>query len=336
MELENLTVLSLRDNEISHIPQSIGWLWELYELNVAGNELRWLPWEFLRIVGSPKGKICNFWARPNPFLAAGTIAIPDGFSFRPFSQNTEGAKKNIKKYRRTLKDIREENRNGTYDGFLLYLQWAIQINKELHDRLGDPNTLRDAWPRKSFITVPIFLGMSRIAYFDRYGRVADSSPTPPSMLPPQQAILPPVANVEDAVMPQVVAGLQGQERCPTLFELALRSCVRSPSFRNIDQILPEHVPDLVTRGVEWGKKAAEDYKQCSVCWKTYVMPRAEWIEYWHCAPGRPEDLHCSIETIALPFLRSVCSWGCAHPVAIQSRTPWVSDIDRASYRVLPV
>ena len=63
-KLENLKVLSVRCNNLTEISSSIGKLTKLRELNVASNQLNWLPWEFLQT------KACyDMWKLlPNPFI----------------------------------------------------------------------------------------------------------------------------------------------------------------------------------------------------------------------------------------------------------------------------
>ena len=63
-KLENLKVLSLRSNNLTEISSSVGKLTKLEELNVACNQLNWLPWEFLQT------KACHdMWKLlPNPFI----------------------------------------------------------------------------------------------------------------------------------------------------------------------------------------------------------------------------------------------------------------------------
>ena len=63
--LENLTVLSLRSNNISEIMPSISKLVRLCEINLGCNQLKWLPWELLSLFNYDLQK-CTF--HPNPFL----------------------------------------------------------------------------------------------------------------------------------------------------------------------------------------------------------------------------------------------------------------------------
>ena len=319
MELGNLTVLSLRHNQITELPQSIGGLWEMYELNVAANQLRWLPWELLRLFGSPAGKLYQLHVRPNPLFEPCAPVSADGYHFRPFADTTESANENVKRYRSMIKKMEKNNDDGRHDGKIFYFTWAKTVNKVLRERLSDPDCPRIRWPRKTFKSTPIFLGMTPIAYFDRHGRVLESSPTPPSLLSAEQTVLAPTATRSKAALPEIADSAAGTGGVRTLFEMALHASVQSNWFRDIERLLPHDVPDLVAHGVEAGKRYMEDRRLCSVCGKPCIMPRAEWIEYWHCSP---DNLVCSTETIALPVLRRACTWGCAHPTAFRSRKPF--------------
>ena len=64
-KLENLTVLSLRSNNLTEIFPSIGRLARLQELNVGSNQLNWLPWELLQLT---KASLIRWTLFPNPFI----------------------------------------------------------------------------------------------------------------------------------------------------------------------------------------------------------------------------------------------------------------------------
>ncbi|CZT17902.1 uncharacterized protein RCC_03739 [Ramularia collo-cygni] len=73
--LENMTVLSVRSNLLPELPHSIGRLKLLKELNIAGNQIKYLPWELLDLLRSAK----RVSIRPNPLIeieSLSTLAIP--------------------------------------------------------------------------------------------------------------------------------------------------------------------------------------------------------------------------------------------------------------------
>lgn len=64
--LENLSVLSVRNNELEELPAAINRLKRLTELNAANNALRWLPFELLELLSCPS-RIKILHLHPNPF-----------------------------------------------------------------------------------------------------------------------------------------------------------------------------------------------------------------------------------------------------------------------------
>ena len=321
MEVENLVFLTIRNNNISELPQAIGRMWELKELNVSCNGLRWLPWELMRIMGSNAGHLVRFRCRPNPlFIPASTDNVTMLRAFGDTLDATKAESNRLKEIRGRLsgnKQRKKKNKN-----VCLYIDWARKINKELNKRLENQPKQGPLMrvSGKHFKSAPIRLGMTAITYFDNKGALMPNSPLAPSSLPEHQSILAPVKFEYKASMPSIADSVAGRSGAPSLKEACLRVCVRNTGFKDIDKIVPADAPQAIWNAIGWAKRTKEDYiKQCSVCWRQYVMPRAEWVEYWHC---EPDSLLCTTENIAVPVLRRVCSWGCAHPDTFQLRKPF--------------
>ena len=66
-ELQHLTVLSARHNQLATIYPLVGALQNLEELNLSFNGLKLLPYELLSLVR--RGTLKRFYAFPNPFIA---------------------------------------------------------------------------------------------------------------------------------------------------------------------------------------------------------------------------------------------------------------------------
>lgn len=103
-------------------------------------------------------------------------------------------------------------------------------------------------------------------------------------------------------------------RVPSLRELSLLACSRSPYFDQLFESDISSCPELVVRLLRQAREVRNaGGRSCSVCHRSFVVPRTEWIEWWDCttyenglkgprAPG--EKLR------PLPFLRRGCSWAC--------------------------
>lgn len=105
-------------------------------------------------------------------------------------------------------------------------------------------------------------------------------------------------------------------RVPSLRELALLECNKAPY---LDQFLaddatsaeyPEPVIRLLRKAISVRNAGG---MSCSVCHRSFVIPRTQWIEWWDCATYE-NGLKCprasGAELRPLPFLRRGCSWGC--------------------------
>jgi len=96
---------------------------------------------------------------------------------------------------------------------------------------------------------------------------------------------------------------------PSLFELAIQTCSDTIPMAELHKYLPEDTPAAVDRAFDFARAAAgERGRACSVCKRRFIVPRAEWIEYW-----RFKTPSLSFEHSTHPFLRRSCSWKCAEP-----------------------
>lgn len=100
---------------------------------------------------------------------------------------------------------------------------------------------------------------------------------------------------------------------PSLFELALQSAtkVSQQELVTLPSMLPEDAPDSVLRGLKTAVDAIEEGgRTCSVCMRPYVIPRTEWVEYWHIIDKIDARTTKSKNLLFLPFLRRGCSLKC--------------------------
>ena len=90
---------------------------------------------------------------------------------------------------------------------------------------------------------------------------------------------------------------------PPLYELALRLCQRYENTGELLASLPADMPNHIVESL----RQVEDVNSpggatCSVCEKSYVTPRTEWIEWWQWLPDNVG--------FRVPLLRRGCTWKC--------------------------
>lgn len=146
--------------------------------------------------------------------------------------------------------------------------------------------------------------MIAVPKFDALG------PQPPDSRP-QSLVLKSVLSPNCQLLPARETRATGS-RVPSLFSLSLKAATQVAEVPQLRSLLPEDIPETVHRALEAATTAREEgVKECVICGKVYIIPRAEWIEYrfipdmWD-SPW-PE---CTLEELFIPFLRRVCSWGC--------------------------
>lgn len=293
--LENVTVLSLRSNELGEIPHAIARLRNLKELNIAGNHIRCLPWGLMSFLDY-EGDENQITVRPNPLVEPTKIEGPSPLSKLTVHTNAEDLSRwgDTREYYEGLRrafsehgplDIRAELELRLKLGRLLriqYLQEASRAGKEINLRREEL----------------IYLASSKVRYFDVDGtavRIAG---------PDDKAYRATIEPLDDAARPM------SSSYSPSLFELALRSIQKHYSLQDFPGGIPPTVRlafSTAARGVDFGNQT------CSTCGRAFIIPRAEWIEYWH--NGSPSQTELKQETV-LPFMKRVCSWRCATPTEV--------------------
>ncbi|OJD35040.1 leucine rich repeat domain protein [Diplodia corticola] len=307
-ELENLGVLSLRINKLTDLSPAISNLKNLKELNLAGNRLRWLPWELLRLV-PPNGNLTRLSISPNPFVKG--LRAYRGFDIPADPVKMQQA---VDEMKALFEDDECENGDEKEQ-----LAWSLRLHESLLQKMreeaassqtADGDSLSQvpfkppAWKQE-----PVFLASTSVARMEFDGRLQSGSPQKPSSTSYHVTSFP-VPFVGHTPADDIPAS---SSRVPSLLELSLRSASRAvPNADLLRDLLPHDTPDPVLRALDDAIKAQQNGgQQCSVCNKKYIIPRAEWIEYWHYVP---DSLFCSGDDAFLPFLRRACSLGCAASV----------------------
>jgi len=280
--LTDITVLSLRNNSLTEIPSSITRLPKLSELNIAGNQLECLPWELLNVLRSTEDA-CKVSLRPNPFRVPRLSADAE------------------------LPSRIDEHENQTYSSSA-----ASSLSRELEMRFmrgrqalngGDA----DATPKKKRNSKEqlIFLAPSRIIFRESNGAVARSALHQGAE--DEHAWEAPVLDTQYPPMSEA------NSTAPSLFELALRSAQISYDLRDVSSELLTDTPSTVARALEQAAHGVEfGNERCSTCSKSFVVARAEWLEYWF----HGHEYYDLSEEKILPFKRKACSWDCAKVTAV--------------------
>jgi ribosomal protein S27AE len=280
--LTNITVLSLRNNSLQEIPSSITRLPKLSELNIAGNQLGTLPWELLNMLRSTEDA-CKVSLRPNPFRVphfSTDVELPSHAEVNEDHTNSKSAASNLS---RQLE--------------LRFIRGRQVLNG------GDT----DATPKKKRNSKEqlIFLAPSRIIFRESDGAVARSALHHGTE--EEDAWEAPVLDTQCPPMSQA------SSTAPSLFELALRSAQLSYDLRDVSSDLPKDTPSTVAYALEQAAHGVEyGNERCSTCSKTFVIARAEWLEYWF----HGHEYYDLSEDKILPFKRKACSWNCAQVTAV--------------------
>ena len=106
-----------------------------------------------------------------------------------------------------------------------------------------------------------------------------------------------------------------RSRVPSLRETSLLALTKSVYFDQMtDSEIVSYYPSLMSRLLRQAKDVrASGGRTCSICHRSFVVPRTRWIEWWDCStyenglkgPRSPGE-----KLRPLPFRRFGCSWAC--------------------------
>jgi Leucine-rich repeat (LRR) protein len=288
--LQNISVLSLRNCRLTEMPSAIRRL-PLKELNMAGNQIRYLPWELLDLMdGQSEPK--KVYVRPNPLVEPVTIAGPSRLPDALAGDETEGLAALKIDCTEDFHAVRQRYAHGD----------ALDIRTELEMRLHLGRKRRTQHLEMSGCTSEekssnreevVYLASSALHYYD-----VDGAPLrTPCGVEEQYA-----AKIDDFESPP-----RDTSRAPSLLELGLRCAQRDYDLFNLPDGLPLAVRralDKAATGLDFGNQS------CSTCGQAVVIPRADWMEYWFIGSSAQVGL---TQDSVLPFLRKACSWKCAIP-----------------------
>ena len=307
-KLSNMTVLSLRNNRLTEIPSGICRLPRLQELHVGQNDLRFLPWEMLGLLHCHGNHTKDFHRKvvtdPNPLVRPIGYRGLKGPSPLPNLSSTT-----VREY------VEELQAWGETTGAFFHkmkewysgdgVPWTMRHELELRLKLGRVRhnihltQLSDEGTEVKLCDEQlIYLASSPVRFFDVNGSHTRTTDVPKTSKTDYFAVEDPLASAPPSA---------ATSKASSLLELAFRSAQASSALNLLIDDLPptlEHWVRQATQAIEYGNEP------CHVCSKHYVIPRAEWVEYWFI--GYPSQEQLTHDTV-FPFMRRVCSWQCAQP-----------------------
>ncbi|KAF2280769.1 uncharacterized protein EI97DRAFT_8085 [Westerdykella ornata] len=321
--LENITSLTLRDNNIQELSPQIGQLRNLVSLDLSNNNLFWMPSELhslLKPHGNLRGFSCGGNCLPWP--------TPSGFCrLRPFAllkledppTRAECLHNLWERYRAAIllekeEDVPKEweNYDGSLDKYREDLVWDLSFFEYWEHKY--PNFC-------SYFNRHVLLGCSPVSYFYEHGQLIPGSFNLETLYDVKKR----TTDIGSACVVPTSRGLISfprvhRERTPsppqsssavrTLFSLSLNEALRNESPATIRQFLGAEIPPVIDAALS----RAEDNKERLLttfltcrCGKSFLIPRAVWFEYWLDLYG-PQ----------VPYKVQVCSWACAERFYMKS------------------
>ncbi|KAE9372562.1 hypothetical protein N431DRAFT_375807 [Stipitochalara longipes BDJ] len=289
-KLDRLTVLSLRGNRIRELPPSVGKLPNLKELNLSQNGLRYLPYEILELF-SDKSRLNSLHLHPNLF-------------HEPQFPSSEA-------------EVKEEEE----------VRYKIGLgNRTLAcPRRGaicavSPDQRRRSWHTQWKIT---YQARTEVRFLNIHGDLlkGPSFPANAEGLGSAHNKMP-VADMKDSPEPPTSEG--ELSRAPSLLEVALATCAKTQQLPFLADFLPEDAPPTL-RGLlaSAAEKKESGGSICTICSRTFIIPRTEWIEWWEIAkvlesnsttsaasPLRQMENERDVLEKMVPLMRRGCSWLC--------------------------
>ena len=287
--LEHLTVLSLRANSIHELSPAIGNLRNLQELNISMNKMQYLPFEILNLF-SDNYRLQSFTIHPNHFHEP---QYPEDEADNCIEEEAPykfGLGSRACPRRGAICGISADERRRSW-----HPQWKVTYRARTEVRYLDFNGAHLKGP--SFSNQTLF-GPRKF----------------PNGLP--------IAGVGDTPTPPLTRGTP-LSRAPSLLEVALRACSRSPQQPYLQSYLPDlcpqYFPELLAMVA--AKKESGGTK-CTTCNRDFIIPRTEWIEWWEisrindkamasaASPLREMENERDVLEKMVPLMRRGCSWLC--------------------------
>ncbi len=316
-QLQHLTTLVLRDNQIEELPPQISQLHSLKELDLSLNKLTYLPFEILQML-HPHGRLERLQTIGNPLLermsplrirrlgnlSATPPKTEDLYAMLPscndrealvwYIRNIETMESNVGPIEATFGNPRKRN-----------------PDEKIFPH--HPTFPPDYIPIKPKPTLR-YIARTPVSFFDQTGQLLRGSPSlPTSTTDPYDIIvetesgafstsssppfLPPDFSKKTSLHTR---SLHTRSLLTQSLTTALTHLTPHSTLSLIGSPVPPAAASILACAIHNDADAGFGYwHECHVCGKRYIVARAEWIEFWS-----------QNFTLTYPIKVKVCSWGC--------------------------
>ncbi|KAF2733761.1 hypothetical protein EJ04DRAFT_406432, partial [Polyplosphaeria fusca] len=297
--LLNIKYLRLRHNKIEELPPQIGSFKHLRCLDVALNDLKTLPYDLLQLTQqSIQDKAFKLIITFNPLLDAFVDEWYRRFAslvnhFINLVDSLEYSPENF-----SILDYTESLFNEGVEGMMIgcvanYCEGQQRRPHHTSELLFFPCTH----------TVSKRIGCTPVTYYDRAGRaIAGSVLLPTDPLDLQIIVRTRFGNFGQ---PDYWFRPDTKPEPRSLFNVAMHQYLKTFTAENLEEDLadvdlPREIELNIARAKQNQTRAFSAFRSCHMCGKSYVVARAEWIEFW------------AIRGISkfVPFKALACSWAC--------------------------
>jgi hypothetical protein len=324
-----LTSLSLRDNEIEELPQDICRLQRLKELYASHNKLKYLPFDVVKLLW-PYGSLSCLTTMGSELLEPMTsqrFHVPVAGEER-YTQHLDKGLYDVDSMRqharRQLPHLYDclatcTDRDAIVWRIRYFESWANSFGgghdareSSMEEDLGfyphHPSIrLRNMTSEVMIVFLPRYIARTPVSYYDQTGTLLRGSPSLPRSNNEAYSIIIETSRGTYGVPPSPWFAPPSSSRVSSLITTTLTQSLQTDTVSDLRKMLSnfgeEEIPFTAEKILARADKNAAGgysvFRECHACRKQYVVPRAEWVEFWSNGHGY---FH--------PFKVSVCSWGC--------------------------
>ncbi|PVI00384.1 hypothetical protein DM02DRAFT_614381 [Periconia macrospinosa] len=315
-EVDNIEYLSLRNNHISELPPQIGNFTTLHHLDISHNAIKYLPVEILRVLQNIKPFLTRAYDRNslpsgrtdftlgdlgNPlFYPRIPTSEPDWTTATTSGENPPQKQPWFIDFKRVLKIPCRHVAHHKHCP-----EKRIRSPKNLHQTFNiweDPEALLED-PHLYMVSWTV------VRYYDENGRVLDGchpwpDPTPDTNRPIPIDSMVPTKDRGTIGLPATWFSPPSISSVPSLRSACLNTALKElESPAEVEKYLGDSITPNIKRQLDCAATNQNlihsTLRECHVCGKEYIIPRAEWLEFW---------AHIAVDLV--PVMVKVCSWGC--------------------------